>query len=166
VEAAIPDAENFTARLLADLFPARGWLVRARLFWNRLLGRPTPLEAAVQAFVAASRTAVRSFITQHLMTLEIPGARMSLGNDLRATFPAALSRISNADLLAFLARIDPTPDSMRDSGAADWTSLADRMHFIADFFRAYHVTPELLNSPFSPEQVTALKAGRIPEGRL
>jgi hypothetical protein len=40
------------------------------------------------------------------------------------------------------------------------------VHFIADFFRAWHERPELFDAPFSPAQTTALKAGRVPEDRF
>ena len=62
--------------------------------------------------------------------------------------------------------IDPTPDTTRGSGAADWSSLPDRLHYIIDLFRCYHEYADLLDPPFTAEQVTAFEAGRLPEGRL
>jgi hypothetical protein len=106
-------------------------------------------------------------VTEHLMMLELPGGvHLRLGDDLRAQFPATLARITHSDLLALLAHIDATPDSVRGTGAVDWANLAERLHFIADLFRCYHERSELLGPPFTTEQVTALRAGRIPEGRL
>lgn len=40
------------------------------------------------------------------------------------------------------------------------------MHYIAHLFRAFHLHDELLAAPFTPEQIQALMAGRIPEGAL
>ena len=167
VEVAVPDAATVTPQLLRTIFPGNSWILRARVFWQRILGRPTPFERAVMALVDELRRRVRAAVTEHLMMLELPGdVRLRLGEDLRAPFSARLARITHPDLIALLARIDPTHDSVRDTGAADWANLADRLHFIADFFRCYHETPDLLGPPFSADQVATLRAGRVPQGRL
>ncbi|HET7897467.1 MAG TPA: hypothetical protein VFL47_07350, partial [Flavisolibacter sp.] len=102
-----------------------------------------------------------------LMTLTLPPARrLRLGRDLVASYPPDLLKLDNADLLALLARIDPTKDSLAGSGATDWSDLRERLHFIADLFRCYHEDRDLLSDAFTPAQVLALKAGRLPEGRL
>jgi hypothetical protein len=63
-------------------------------------------------------------------------------------------------------RIDPTPDSPRDSGAVDWADFAERMHFIAELFRCYQESPRLLDLPFDAEQIVALEHGKVPGGRI
>jgi hypothetical protein len=101
------------------------------------------------------------------LTITLPhGVRLRLGDDVPAEFPPSLKQITLPDLCTMLARIDPTPDSTRGTGAVDWSNLPDRLHFIIDMFRCYQESPDLFESPFTPEQVTALKAGRLPEGRL
>ena len=60
---------------------------------------------------------------------------------------------SSSDLLA---RIDPTPDSPRESGAADWADLGDRVHFIADMFRCFQESPFLFDPPFTRAQLERL----------
>jgi hypothetical protein len=92
--------------------------------------------------------------------------RLRLGRDLSAAFPASLERIANARLSELLLRIDPTADSLKGSGAVDWTDLAERLHFICDFFRCQHERSDLFMPPFSAEQAAALKAGSIPAGEL
>lgn len=166
VDVALPEPEQLSGRLVATLFPAGGVLVRARLVLRRLLGGPTPLDRATAALLAEARRAVRHAVTEHLMTLELAGTRLRLGDDLRARFPESLRRLANADLRALLRRIDPTPDSIHASGARDWADLPDRMHFIADLFRCYHVTGDLLAPPFTPAQVAAMRAGTLPDGPL
>ena len=52
------------------------------------------------------------------------------------------------------------------TGTDDWGVLPDRMHFIADVFRAYHLNPAIFNDPFTAEQTALIKTGRRPEGRL
>lgn len=167
LNAAVPDARELTPALLAALLPARGFLARARRLVTRLFGGRTPLDHAVDAFVAEARRRMRAVITDHLMTLELtPRHLLRLGYDLRAPFPAQLERLDDTELLALLAGIDPTPDSVRESGATDWAELPERMHFIADLFRCYQETSELFDPPFTDEQVDAMRAGRMPTGRL
>jgi hypothetical protein len=165
---AIADPDELTPKLITAVFPRQAaWLARARRFLRRLIGGPTPLDYAVRRLVELARREVRLVITAHLMTLAFPrGELLRLGEDLRARFPASLERIGNADLIALLARVDPTPDSVRESGASDWGDLVERMHFIADLFRCYHESEAMFDPPFAVDQVLAIKAGRRPSGRL
>jgi len=91
---------------------------------------------------------------------------LKLGQDLRTDFPEILKRIGNSELQSLLDEIDPTPDTVRGSGAEDWSDLYDRMHFIADLFRAYQERHNLFGAPFTAEQVRILKAGSRPSGQL
>jgi hypothetical protein len=68
--------------------------------------------------------------------------------------------------VALLAAVDPAPDTPEGSGATDWTSLPQRMHFISELFRTRHEAPSLFSAPFSPEQTRAIKQDRRPDGRL
>jgi hypothetical protein len=90
------------------------------------------------------------------MTLELSGGRLlRLGDDLRAAYPEALLTVTDPDLRALLAAVDPTPDSLSGTGSADWSRPADRMHFIADLFRAYHADATLFDPPFAAAQTAA-----------
>jgi hypothetical protein len=82
------------------------------------------------------------------------------------SYPGELKYLVNADLLAILKQIDPTPDSLLESGATDWANLAERMHFISELFRCCHASKELFDAAFTTEQVESLKQGRIPGGNL
>jgi hypothetical protein len=161
------DPSQFARRLLEALFPRRGWLAYAILRLMRLLNRPTRLGIAIDHLADVVRKQVRAFLTEHLMVLTLPDeVRLRLGDDLKAGYPEALKRIANPDLRALLGQIDPTPDSLRETGAVDWADLAERLHFIADLFRCYAEWPDLREPPFTPDQVAALKDGRVPDGRL
>ena len=167
LEAPVEAPEVFKRRLLEALFPNNGWLGYLGGFFTALTGRPTPLDNAIGHFAARARHFIRLFMTKHLMELGFPkNLHLRLGRDLGARFPDSLTRLANADLIAQLKKIDPTPDSLSETGAIDWADLPDRLHFIADLFRGYQETTELLAPPFQPEQVVALKAGRRPEGAL
>jgi hypothetical protein len=117
--------------------------------------------------VEQARLLGRVVVTDHVMTFGLPGgARLKLGQDLRGDFPPALALLVDAELLALLKLVDPTPNSLQDTAVADWSILPDRMHFITDFFRSFQQRRDLLSAPFSPPQVAELKEGRRPEGRL
>ena len=167
MNAAVIDHQAFRLRLIKALFPQNGWLVRLRLFLLRVFGQPRPFDAALDSLLAEARRLVHTIVTEYMMTIGLPrDVILHLGEDVPADFPSSLKRITLPDLQTLLARIDPTPDSPRESGAVDWSALPDRLHFIVDLFRCYHESSDLLAPPFTAEQVVALKAGRLPEGRL
>lgn len=167
LEASLVDPHQFRRRLIDALFPYRGWPVYAVLLFKRLLKQLTLLDIAINRLIAIARQQVRLLLTEHMMVLCLPhGVRLRLGEDLRAEFPAALKQISSPDLRTLLEQIDPTPDSLRETGAVDWADLPERLHFIVDLFRCYQEAPDLLEPPFTPNQVTAVMAGRLPSGPL
>ena len=52
------------------------------------------------------------------------------------------------------------------TGADDWVQLSQRMRFILEMFRSRQQDQRLLQAIFRPDQVAAMKAGRIPDGPL
>ncbi len=167
MNAALIDPQTFRARLIKALFPYWGWLARLRLFLLRLLDRPRPFDTAADGLLQEAQRRARLLITEYVMSLELPGGRrLRLGKDVPGDFPEALRQIALPELRALLARIDPTPDSTRDTGAVDWSRLDERLHFIADLFRSTQERSDLFDPPFTPAQVAALKAGQRPDGRL
>lgn len=158
---------EFARPLFRTIFPLHGWLHLAHLFLRRLLGRPTPLDLAIQALLSEMRVQLRRAITEIMLTISLPsGVVLRLGQDLPESYPDTLQHIANLELSRFLADHDATPDNPVGSGAMDWADLPDRLHFIIDFFRCYQEHPNLFEPPFAPEQVAVLKAGRLPDGRL
>jgi hypothetical protein len=167
LNAPIISPQEFARNLLALLRPEWGWYGAARWLLLRLLGRLKEFDAAVEGFVATLQREAQWIITEYMMTIELPhNQHLRLGEDLTAGFPPILQHISNPNLLALLAQIDPTPDSLRDSGADYWGDLPDRIHFIADMFRCYQAARELFEPPFTEEQTITLKESGLPRGRL
>jgi len=165
LDAPIYDPVELRRRLLAELFPDPA--ARMRLALLRLLGRADSLFRARDRLAEEFQRLGRLVITEHLMTLQLPHGRMlRLGQDLRADFPQPLQHATNPLLQALLSKVDPTPDSLCGTGAQDWGRLPDRMHFIADLFRAYHLDATLFNPPFTADQVAVMKTGDLPTGRL
>jgi hypothetical protein len=167
LQAPVVDPRELERRLLDLLLPGNRvvrWLRRSLL---TVLGKRTALHTATEQLADQARTLVRRAVTQHLMTLALPGGEvLDLSTDLPATFPPLLAELSDPDLLALLEIVDPTPNSLRDTAARDWADLPDRMHYIADMFRCHAVRADLLDPPFTAEQVAALTAGRRPTGPL
>ena len=167
LDALVPDPVEFKNRLLDNLFPERGLIARLRGFFRRMFGGKTPLDEAAEALVAAARQQAHLVVTEHLLTITLPhDVRLKLGEDLNAEFPATLSEIVNAELNAFLTRFDPTPNSLRESGAVDWADLRERLHYIIDLFRCFQERADLFDPPFAAAQVAEFTAGRLPSGHL
>jgi len=108
----------------------------------------------------------REVITRCLMVLTLPGTVLALGRNLDAPFPKELRSPKNPDLIALLALYEPVPPAVDDCAAHDWSEFAQRMHYIAHLFRAFHDRPELASRPFTPEQVALFRSGVVPEGDL
>ena len=166
LNAPVPDPSELKERLLDALARRAGPLARMRLEAARRLGRTTPLAQAAGELAEALRQNVRRVITDELITLELPGGKVRAGVDVCGAFPSNLRTIENADLRELLLQIDPTSDSPRHSAVQDWADLDERMHFIADLFRARQEDVSLFEPAYSLEQVEAIKAGRIPSGPL
>lgn len=166
LDAGTVDPRVFTRRLIRGLFPRSGAVVLGCVSAARMFGGLAWFDDAVDRFLADARRAIRERLTEHLMTLAVPGGALRLGADLRGTYPRSLARIEDAELRTLLTRIDPTPDSFSGTVATDWADLGERMHFIADLFRGWQETAGLRDPPFSAEQQAALRRGVVPAGDL
>ena len=161
------DAKRLKSRLLAIMFPGIGFWGRLLIFLKQTFLQTGLLDKPIDSLVQWAQHHLRLILTAHLMTLTIPpDNRLRLGTDLVAAYPAYLQILTDHDLLALLAQIDPTPDSLSESGATDWANLPERMHYIAELFRCYHDSKDLFSAAFTAEQLTALKENKMPEGRL
>lgn len=136
-------------------------------FFKRLAGKTGLLDRAIELLVQRLQFHLRRVLTAHLMTLTIPpGKHLRLGKDLAMVYPEDLQKLINADLLAMLSGIDPTPGSLLESGSDDWADLHERMHFISELFRCCHTAKEMFDPPFSDEQVELIRQGQLPAGNL
>ncbi|WP_276502407.1 hypothetical protein [Terrimonas pollutisoli] len=161
------DAQELKTQLLEELRAGISFRSRFMGWMKQLVGQTGLLDKAVESLLQRVQFHLRRALTLHLMTLTIPpDRRLRLGHDLSLSYPDILKQLCNTDLLALLQQTDPTPGSLLESGAEDWASLPERMHFIGELFRCCHVSPELFDAPFSPAQVEALRLGKIPEGSM
>jgi hypothetical protein len=144
-----------------------GYWLRIRHKLARLLRRDLPLDRLIDRLTDQVQSLARQVTTEFLMTLQLAeGKHLRLGRDLQGSFPEALKVITNPELKLLLNRIDKTPDSLLQSGAADWADFDERMHFITDFFRMYHSDHALFQPPFDHQQTMDIKKGSLPKGRL
>ncbi len=165
LNAAFTNEDEMKSNLLRELLP--GFWLRIRYYIAKLLQRKLPLDEAIDQLLSLAKEKIRLVITEFMMALHIPDEELlKLGEDLKRKFPQRLEHISSSTLKELLNKIDPTPDSLKESGAKDWGELSDRIHFIADLFRAYFEHRQLNSQPFTDDQVKVLKEVRKPEGKL
>jgi hypothetical protein len=108
----------------------------------------------------------REVITHSLMSLALPGRVLWLGTHLPDPYPETLHELADPELVALVGTYEPVPPALDDCGAEDWSSLEQRMHYIAHLFRAFHLEAALAGPPFTDEQVERLLAGVVPDGEL
>jgi hypothetical protein len=155
------DEAKVRRRLLTALLPS---------FWRRIRhrvsgwfgGRP-PLDDILDRLLPQVQRELRHIVTTEVMTLQFPGGLViRLGHDLAGSFPPSLANIAHPELTAFLKRYDVTTDSVKGTGAKDWSVLVQRMHLIMDLFRCRHEWDPLFEPPFTAAQVAEMGNGRRP----
>ena len=161
MDAALLDVADTRRRILKrlDELIVVGSLVHVRTGAGRRL-----LNAVADHIAEDLRLVMRAITTDHLMSIGLPNDRtLRLGREVVGAFPETLRTLSNPELIALLAEYDATPDSTSGSGAVDWSELRQRMHFIADFFRAFQADATLFEPPFPPAELAEIVAGRVPD---
>lgn len=135
-----------TARplLLKALLP--GWWQRTRHILAHVLGRKLPLDIVIDRLLDEVCSELREITTSELMTLQLPLGVIRLGRDLNATYPPALTEITEPALATFIQRIEDSY-SRTATGDRDWSDFDYRMHFIGKMFRSYQERIELLAAP-------------------
>jgi len=164
LNAAAVDPDKLMQMLTAVLFPGNTVKTMFGFLVQWVTGKTNLLKRHVDALAELTGTLTRKTITEHLMTLTFPpGNVLLLGQDVIGTYPENLMRLEDPELAHFLAQIDPTENSLLQSGAADWSDLAERLHFICDLFRCYHQKAQLFEPPFTLEQLQWIQAGKVPQ---
>ena len=129
------------------------------------------LERALRPIAGAIEKEWRAIATRWLLQLHLPGTRVDLGVDVPslpsgAMFPEELREIHEPELCELLRGLDRTANTLRGSGAHDWSEIGDRMNLIVDLFRSRQQDRRLLHAPFSSAQIASLRAGAVPSGPL
>jgi len=162
LEAPVITPKTFIHNLVHAYYPNASWLANGILAILSRAGRLVGFDAFIEDHLTVARRQAQFLVTHLMMTIDLPpGIQLQLGKDLMAGFPPLLQQITNPDLAALLSQVDPTPDSLKESGAKYWGDLPDRIHFIADMFRCYHYSADLFAPPFSAKQIAALQEGHL-----
>ena len=113
------------------------------------------VDSMLDSVVDKAAGVFRGIATEHMMKLAVPGGALKLGNDLpppkgmeSTLFPPHLRTIQNPELKALLNKLDHSPDSLKGTGAKDWSRLDQRMDYIIDLFRTRQSDPHLFDQPF------------------
>src|SRR5215207_4867902 len=104
--------------------------------------------AAFEVLIATARQYTRAIITEHLMTIGLPGGERLGSSDLSGEFPASPKKITIPDLHALLERAEPQQPARNRCARL---SLPDRLYLIVDMFRCYQERRDLPEPPFTPE---------------
>ncbi len=160
LDAPLPDL----AQLREDLLEA---LAAQRSVSFTLWQRPDLGQSRAKLAKKARRLA-RQTITEHMMTLRLSEDQAALcGPGSAGQLPARpSSRSTIPTCKPYCSRSIPPPTAYAAQARTIGANLPDRLHFIADMFRAYEEDGGLLGPPFTLEQVMKLKAGQRPAGRL
>ena len=116
---------------------------------------------------------VRRCVTERMLSFDIGSLTLAVSSDVPPLdgrdFPDTLVELTDASLLDFLngpKGYDRAKDELVDSAAGDWTSLEDRMAYIVNLFRCFHLDPSVLEPPYEPAAERDIVRGRIPVGAL
>ncbi|MCB9283585.1 MAG: hypothetical protein H6563_05870 [Lewinellaceae bacterium] len=98
----------------------------------------------------------KKIATRMLMTMDTPNGVLRLGDDVPPLpngkqYPEVLETLTLPEVIPLIEQLDYTPDALKGSAAADWTSLNDRLNYILDLFRSRQQDASLFAEPFSPE---------------
>lgn len=166
------DAANIDPQQIRDyltdlLVKSKSFKDKVIYFFKWLIGETKLFKNAIDNLAATAEKHIRAVITKHLMTLTIPPDNvLHLGENLVHPFPQNLATITSTDLLNLLKQLRPTIDTIDGAGCTDWSNLKERVHFIVQLFRCYHSSKDLLEPPFTPEQLAVIKNGAVPDGPL
>jgi hypothetical protein len=116
---------------------------------------------------------VRRCVTQRMLKFEIGPLSLSVSEDVPPlqgiACPPTLGEPLDPDLREFLdgpRGWDRRAETLADSGARDWTRIEDRMAYIVNLFRCFHLDGSTLVPPYDDAQMRAIEAGCVPSGRL
>jgi hypothetical protein len=156
LEAVPQTAEDLGMHALQAIYPG-AWN------WAAFVRRPVAAALApiARTISSHSRELTRRIITGSMMMLALPDTTLALGRTLDRTPCRLLAKLTERDLVDLLQTFEGA-----GTAAEDWADLPQRMRYIAHMFRAFHDSADLLDCPFTAEQLQSLHAGMIPEGQL
>jgi hypothetical protein len=113
---------------------------------------------------------VRRCVTFKLMRFDVGPLRLAVGDDVPSLdgleYPDDLQELRDPELTDFLHGLTRGEVGLAGTATRDWTRLPERMRYIVNLFRALHLHPDVVTSPYSARQFECIQAGQIPAGQL
>ena len=124
----------------------------------------------LQPYIAKSLPfLIRKCVTQRLMTYSVGEIELSVHDDVPplddVDFPQTLAHVELEELQDFLYGPhgwDHGRSSLKNTRASDWTRLHERMGYVVNLFRTRHLESNVVASPYTSEQLSAIANGEAP----
>ncbi len=107
------------------------------------------------------------------MRYDVGPLRLAVGDDVPALdgceYPEHLQTLTDPELVEFLfgpEGLDCAGNTLARTRAHDWTQLPQRMKYVVNLFRALHLHPDVLTSPYTARQLEQIQSGQVPAGPL
>jgi hypothetical protein len=129
----------------------------------------TIAKAAIRDIVDEMSTISQMAVTRTLMTLDTPdGSALRLHEDLPPPPGGVLFSppLHGSEAAEKLRPWDRTGGAGNPCGAANWDVIQERMGYIVNLFRSRQRVPDLFKAPFSDDQLSDMRQGRLPSGPL
>ena len=132
--------------------------------WNAVLSLALGIGATAAIFSVLDRAVLRPLPIPEPERLVLLYQEGPLDGSVSSDEPGGPS--FSYPLVRGLQRAQASFTGLAGSRAHDWTQLEDRMGYIVDLFRRFHLDDSALAAPYDLAQVRAIEAGQVPAGRL
>jgi hypothetical protein len=116
---------------------------------------------------------VQKCVTERMLCFDIGPLQLAVSHDVPPLagreFPPTLESLTDAELVRFLdgpGGYSRRKDSLTGSRAGNWTRLRDRMGYIVNLFRCFHLDASVLAAPYPDAAARDILDGRVPAARL
>jgi hypothetical protein len=125
----------------------------------------------LQPFIQTSLPFIVSkCVTERIISLDVGERQLAVSEDVPplngVPFPPSLASPVAEELKTFLGRWNRAKSALVGTRAGNWVKLDDRMGYVINLFRCYHLDDSVSVAPYTPEQSAAIAAGAIPSGKL
>jgi hypothetical protein len=109
-------------------------------------------------------------VTKRMLSFDIGSKQLAVSENIPTIegleLPVSLKSLDDPKLLGFLDTWSCRAKNREASAAKNWTRIEDRMSYIVDLFRYYHLEPSVFDSPYNDQQCRSIYQGRVPDGAL
>jgi hypothetical protein len=117
---------------------------------------------------------IRRCVTQRMMQFDFGDRALSVAHDIPTldglAYAPGLQEIQLPELAAFLCADGgwdrSSPGSLANTAATDWTQIEQRMNYVVNLFRCFHLDPNVRKPPYGEAAFKCIRGGQRPEGKL